>query len=345
MIGIKDYVGFDDKWLRLIGIPLIGLTFPLFFQVSRNSLDNLESFFTDWGIATVFALIYWEGTRKFFLYLGGKYPEVGNAGKKMAAQVSFIFVYAIVVHYSLDWLIGICFSMQEVDAQLALYVGILMTLAGGFFYEANHYYYELRSAIIEKESYKREMLRSELQGLKSQVNPHFLFNSLNTLNYLIPKDPKNAVRFVQKLSNTYRYILEMQDRELIAIQEELTFLEAYLFLLKERFEDNLQVTIDIPEQYLNDQILPLSLQMLFENALKHNEISTANPLHIKLFVENNRLVVRNNLQLKKQIQDSTKVGLENIKNRYHFFTAEKVAIKETEVSFTVYLPMLKIKQS
>ena len=176
--------------------------------------------------------------------------------------------------------------------------------------------------------------------MKNQVNPHFLFNSLNTLTYLIPEEPDKAVNFVQKLSKVYRYILEIRDQKIVTISDELEFLNAYVFLLKERFGENLNIDIDIPQKYYHSKIVPLSLQILFENVIKHNIISTQKPLMIKVSIQKDKLIVKNNLQKKNQVISSTSMGLQNIKNRYQFFTKKEVDVIVTADSFLVALPLV-----
>ncbi len=198
---------------------------------------------------------------------------------------------------------------------------------------------------MEKEKLERENIQSQLEGLKNQVNPHFLFNSLNTLTYIIPEDQNLAVRFVQQLSKVYRYILEIRDRKLICLSEELAFLDAYVFLLKDRFGENFKIDINIPESYLNLKVVPLSLQILMENAIKHNIISALKPLRVEVFIENNlKLIVKNNLQKKNHVMNSTKVGLQNIKNRYSFFSDQKVEVFATTDSFVVSIPLIQIDE-
>ena len=186
-------------------------------------------------------------------------------------------------------------------------------------------------------------MQSQLEGLKNQVNPHFLFNSLNTLTYLIPENADKSVHFVQQLSKVYRYILELKDKELISLEEELRFLDAYTFLLKERFGENLCVEIDIPDEFLNKNIIPLSLQILCENAIKHNIISSQKPLCLKVFIQNeDKLIVKNNLQKKNQEMNSTRLGLQNIKNRYRFFSEKEVEVIATQEEFVVVLPLIDV---
>ncbi len=209
-------------------------------------------------------------------------------------------------------------------------------------YESLSFYLHLQYAVAEKAELERQNVESQLEGLRNQVNPHFLFNSLNTLVYLIPEDPDKAVRFVQQLSKVYRYVLESREARIIPLHDELEFLKAYVFLLKERFGDNLRVELHDLNGNNGHAIVPLSLQMLFENAIKHNVISTEKPLNIEVFAENGHLVVRNNLQRKNQVMDSTGVGLENIRTRYRMLTDKDVEVIVSREYFTVLLPMISL---
>jgi LytS/YehU family sensor histidine kinase len=199
---------------------------------------------------------------------------------------------------------------------------------------------QLRQAVQEKEKMKRETISAELNALKTQVNPHFLFNNLNTLASLIPEDPKVAVDFVQQLSKLYRHILEVKDEPVIALREELDVMKAYAFLLQTRFGNNLDVSIDVPNEKLDKKIVPLSLQILMENAIKHNVVSSDRPLKVEVAASNGKLVVRNNLQKKNQINESTGIGLENIRNRYRLFGNGAVEVVDNGYSFTVSIPLL-----
>jgi two-component system LytT family sensor kinase len=230
-------------------------------------------------------------------------------------------------------------------------------------YEALSFYLQLQRATAEKADLERKNVESQLEGLRNQVNPHFLFNSLNTLIYLIPEDPNKAVRFVQQLSKVYRYVLECREDKIIPLSEELEYLKSYVFLLKERFGENLIVEISDMEALRDLAIVPLSLQMLFENVIKHNIISTEKPLTIEVFagqagrqnghmngVEPGKngidtLIVRNNLQRKNQVMDSTGVGLENIRARYRMLTDRPVETIISQQYFTVALPLVALQQA
>ena len=198
----------------------------------------------------------------------------------------------------------------------------------------------LRHSVEETETLKRENLAAQLDALRTQVNPHFLFNNLNTLSSLILENPEHAVDFVQELSKVYRHILEVKDEKSISLKDELEVLNAYTFLLKTRFDKNLQVNINIPPEKMQQKIVPLSLQILMENAIKHNIVSADKPLHIDVFTENGSLVVSNNLQMKKQINESTGIGLDNIRNRYKLLSNKPVKVTESETNFTVSIPLI-----
>jgi len=181
---------------------------------------------------------------------------------------------------------------------------------------------------------------AKFDALKNQLDPHFLFNSLNVLTSLIEENPKNAQKFTTSLSKVYRYVLEQKNKELVTVDEELNFARTYMSLLKMRFEDS--IIFEIPDKALNPEsrVVPLSLQLLLENAVKHNMVTSTKPLHIKIYEDNGHLVVMNNLQLKQIVKKSSGIGLENIKQRYKLLSDKKVIINEREKDFAVAIPML-----
>ena len=208
-------------------------------------------------------------------------------------------------------------------------------------YESIYFMHELKDSVEEKEMLKRESLQAQLNALRTQVNPHFLFNNLNTLSSLIPENPKHAEDFVQQLSKVYRHILEVKEEKSILLKDEIEVLNAYTFLLKTRFGNNLEVNINVPDEKMKQKIVPLSLQILMENAIKHNIVSSEKPLHIDVFAENGSLVVSNNLQMKNQVNESTGIGLDNIRNRYKMLGDKEVKVTENENSFTVSIPLIE----
>ena len=218
---------------------------------------------------------------------------------------------------------------------------LLCTLTVVAIYESVYFVHALRNSVEEKELLKRESLKAQLNALKTQVNPHFLFNNLNTLSSVIPDNPQQAIDFVQQLSKVYRHILEVRDEKNIPLKDELEVLKAYAFLLKTRFGDNLDINIDVAEEKLQKKVVPLSLQILMENAIKHNIVSSEKPLRIDVFAVNGTLVVSNNLQKKNQLPESTGIGLDNIRNRYKLLGNKTVVVQEDANSFTVSIPLIE----
>lgn len=192
---------------------------------------------------------------------------------------------------------------------------------------------------IEKEQLIKQNAQNELMALKNQVNPHFLFNSLNTLSLLVREDQKAAGKFINKLSFLYRYILQSKDQDMLTIKEELKFLESYVYLIKERYRDNFEVNISIKEELLQRKIPALTLQLLMENAVKHNKISNDRPLSVHVFDENDYLVVKNKLQKRTGVVESTNTGLGNLTGRFKLLMDKEVKILKDKAHFIVKVPM------
>ncbi len=189
---------------------------------------------------------------------------------------------------------------------------------------------------------QKENLQSQFEVLKQQVNPHFLFNSLNVLTSLIKVEPDLAESFTERLSKVYRYVLENKEKDLVSLSTELEFLNAYMFLLEIRFMKKLFIDIDIDKSYYDYQILPIAIQLIMENAIKHNSFSKARPLKIEIFIDDKkRLGIVNNLNLRETKLVSTGVGLENIKRRYALVSDQSPEFTKTAEHFIAKLPLLK----
>lgn len=336
------FLGFDDRLLRLIGIPVAAGLIPLIFF--RDQALGLDTFLH----SLLYTIVVWEGSRPIFISVTKRYPAIEETRTRLQWIIILLVIY---VAFSCTF-VGIATTLLLPEAWqrvnhpsiFSAYAASYVTLtAVGAIYESMHFFYLWKTTLSEKQQIERAHLSSQLEGLRNQVNPHFLFNSLNTLVYLIPEDPDKAVGFVRQLSKVYRYVLESRDAKLIPLRDELSFLEAYIFLLRERFGESLHIDLKGVGATANDAIVPLSLQMLFENAIKHNIISVDKPLTIEVFTAAGGLVVRNNLQLKNQVMDSTGVGLDNIRMRYRLLTNQEVAIQVTESHFAVILPRVSLQ--
>jgi LytS/YehU family sensor histidine kinase len=208
-------------------------------------------------------------------------------------------------------------------------------------YEIVFLSYQISISIKEKEELKRENLASELSGLKEQINPHFLFNSLNTLSALIATEPLRAESFVSKLAKVYRYILDKGSEDIVTLHQEINYLQAYIHLLKERFGESLIVNLDVDESIsMNRKTIPLSLQICFENCVKHNIVTNEKPLTVEISVKGQYIYVINNIQPLQLNEPASGVGIQNIKKRYAYFTDLPVIVDSNEKFFSIGLPLL-----
>lgn len=193
---------------------------------------------------------------------------------------------------------------------------------------------------IEKAQLKQQSIQNELLALKNQLNPHFLFNSLNSLSLLVREDQKSAGKFINKLSFLYRYILQSKDRNLVSIKEELKLIESYVFLIKQRYRDNFKAKIAIDDKLFQQKIPALALQLLVENSVKHNEISKENPLLVEIFSEDDYIVVKNKLQKRTGAIESTHTGLSNLNKRFELLVRKNILIENDSSYFIVKLPIV-----
>jgi two-component system, LytTR family, sensor kinase len=337
----QDVVGFSDRWIIIIGLPVASMlvSLMLFNQYYRDG--NWAFLSMCIPMSFVYTGAFWWLMRWSYGHIRYYYPEFRQFGPRMGLVLLAFLVVFVLINTVLDNLFAWLFPEHHgsPDLLIEFIASILLTALLITIYEALSFYLQLQRAMAEKVDLERKNVESQLEGLRNQVNPHFLFNSLNTLIYLIPEDSDKAVRFVQQLSKVYRYVLESRDARLIPLDDELDFLKSYVFLLKERFGENLQVRIANMNGKGQLAVVPLSLQMLFENAIKHNILSAEKPLTIEVFSENGCLLVRNNLQRKQQVMDSTGIGLDNIQSRYRILTNQEVEVIVSQQYFTVLLPL------
>jgi len=338
-------IGVDDRLAIAIGIPLVAFLVPLMFFI--DDLPNgIRSYWPKFIISLLHTISFWFSVRGVIIFMRKQYTLVKETGKRIMFSFLLLIPIYLVISFSIDL---ICFPIVNffggkkipIDFFRANVASITIIALVWAIYESIYMYARWKDSIVEQERLHSQFIQSQLEGLKSQVNPHFLFNSLNTLAYIIPEDSTKAVKFVEKLAKVYRYILEIQDRRLIPLHEELAFLESYVFLHQERFGKNLQVKLKVSEEARHNLIVPLSLQILFENAFKHNIISNEHPLTVSLVATTTKLTICNNLQRRNSNGESTKIGLANIQNRYVYFTDQPVVIEETDTIFSVTIPLIQ----
>ncbi|MGB0864318.1 MAG: sensor histidine kinase [Saprospiraceae bacterium] len=250
-------------------------------------------------------------------------------------------IIVIAVSLYLFYLAIPSFTQIGIALKWGLIVGFLTSLFMNTFYTGVYFFDEWKSSLLETERLQKENALSQLNALRNQVNPHFLFNSLNTLTHLIQEDQSKATQFVSHFSDFYRYTLQSQEKEISTLKEELEAVDWYIQMQQERFGENLMIIKNVESQ-VNSMFLPtLTLQILIENCIKHNIISRNKPLKISIYNIENALIIENNFQPKTSKLPSTQLGLWNIQQRYSFLTKTKVVIKETSDIFMVNIPLLE----
>jgi len=254
----------------------------------------------------------------------------------MITTVLYTAGVILLTMYAFKWIFNFHFGH---NLQPTIIISVVITLLISFFLHAREFFLNWRKLELNSTKLRNENLTAKYESLKSQLDPHFLFNSLNVLTNLVYADADKSARFIKQLSEVYRYVLEVRNKELVLLAEELKFVESYLFLQQIRFGDKLKVENNLVG--VDGLIPPLALQILVENAIKHNVISEDDPLTIKIFMQDNYIVVENNLQKKALLTEgSTGIGLDNITKRYEFLSDQKIVIEQTPASFIVKLPLL-----
>ncbi len=266
-----------------------------------------------------------------------KIMTIGILGNIVLSCVAVFFSRSIVVFGFYDMSFEQFLAAEKLESYQQ---PLLISLGIALLFYAIWYYRHRQETKVKEQKIIAGTASAKFDALKNQLDPHFLFNSLNVLTSLIEEDPYQAQKFTTSLSKVYRYVLEQKNKDLVSVDEELQFAKTYVRLLKMRFEDS--IVFEIPENS-NDpeaKIIPLSLQLLLENAVKHNVVTSKKPLHLKVIEENGMLVVSNNLQEKQVVKKSSGVGLTNIQQRYGILTDKRVQINKTATEFSVSLPIL-----
>lgn len=203
-----------------------------------------------------------------------------------------------------------------------------------------YFFKQWKESLVKAEKLEKEKALVQFEGLKNQLNPHFLFNAFSSLNSLINEDKELASKFLKNLSKVYRYILQTNEQETISLQTEMDFIQNYIFLLNTRFAGMINIQQKVEESAYDKKIVPVTTQNLLENAIKHNIISAEKPLHINIFTTGNYLVIENNLQKKGQVETSNREGLSKMKSLYSYLSTEPFEVEETENLFRVKIPLI-----
>lgn len=324
---------------------LVGIAVGFIVNLLMPDNPLREKSLQDYILAIVISILIWEGNLRIDHFLNERISWIKTPGRRLLIQFAIVLVYS-----SLALLIPMkvynsmfCVIPPEREFILniiCLAVGLIVSVILLSFEIGSQFLVNWKNSLVEVERYKTENVKAQLQNLKDQINPHFLFNNLSVLNSLVYKDQEKASEFILQLSKVYRYLLDNQDKELVSLETELEFIRSYIFLLQIRFDKNLRFDLKMDPSTTEKYLPPMALQCLVENAIKHNEVSEDHPLYISLEVYPGYLVVKNNLQLRSHVEHPTGTGMRNLKARYRYFTEQPVEVVQNTKEFIVKLPIL-----
>lgn len=331
----------------------ISLGMALFFFIFFNQEITFENFAITFLISAMYSFIIGIGNGVVNDFLNKKFPWSENTNKRAVLSVISVLIVNSVLVYLCNYINFVI--IQEVANTQQFFGGaynfrnwfmINIALLISAFLHAKSFMSEL-SKTTRKEVVEQKLIaksaNAQFESLKNQLDPHFLFNSLNVLSSLIDENPRQAQKFTASMSKIYRYVLEQKDKELVTIEDEIEFAKTYCDLLKTRFEDSVNFIFDVKNEDLRRFVVPLSLQLLLENCIKHNLATSSKPLLIRIFTEGDTLCIENNLQIREQIKESAGIGLSNIVQRYSLLTHRNVFIEKADDYFKVKLPVLNHK--
>ena len=349
------YLGFDDRWAALLGIPLLsGIAFLIF--TANDTVLTTEKIVFCMLVGLAHTTTYWVLNRALVVQLRRRLPHQEQTTRRLAytllGSIAMVIVVELAAHVVFQGLLPGVADAGYAEAPVLFQIviaGVLCLLVIAI-YESMYFFAKYRYSLLEQERLARANMQAQLTTLKQQINPHFLFNSLNTLTNLIPEDADKATVFTQRLSAVYRRILEYRHQDLISLDEELTALHDYVFLMQTRFEDKLRITFNraagpqVGAATVEGSIVPLTLQLLVENALKHNVVSEEHPLTIDVTVSEEEIMVTNSLHLRSRPLHSTGWGQDSIRRRYRLITDRPVLIEQTQNHYRVRLPLVFAEQ-
>ncbi len=336
----------DDIGIRVLLVPIFGIAIPLIVKLVPHEQFSNWKIKLSYLFTIMIAFVIYEGSRILHFTLRSYFNWMQHPVKKVLALLLTLPFYCVPVSVILLVCWYKIFLNGYTDWSVIKTSVIIITCAVYFTVNVYETFFTVRDMAAEKiskEQLERAKAESQLEALKNQIDPHFIFNSLNTLSHLIEENPANAKLFNDNLADVYRYILQNKSRNLVLLKEEIDFLNHYFQLLKMRFEDAVNLDIQLNENFFELHLVPpISLQVLAENAIKHNEFSKAHPITIQISLMGDELMVHNRINKKILPKPSSKIGLTNLAERYKLTTQHTISIKEDESNFTVYLPLLKI---
>jgi sensor histidine kinase YesM len=344
-LSLIDQTLFVKNRLQIIVVTLIVIVCALLFWMRNADVDLALYISIGWLI--IISLLLWVGNKFLTTRLDSFLPWSRFGNYRFFIHLLLGLFYLLILVNATYLILKLALTTDPPTvAQL-----IVTNVYGAFiFIPIFSIYFSLqflrhwRKSELEVERYQKENIRSQLESLKNHLDPHFLFNNLNILSALIDKNPAKSKEFMDKFSDVYRFLLKTKSDDLITLTDEIEFIESYVFLIKTRFDENIKFNTKLRARSGTRMIPPLALQMLVENAIKHNVIQENKPLSIDIVqLEDDYLIVRNSLNEKKDSDNRNGSGLENIKSRYAHFTDKPVKVVKTAAEFEVHIPLLEIE--
>jgi hypothetical protein len=319
---------------------IVGGTVMSWF-IWRGCCESISSLFWICLFTVCLWMALWLGNAFVSDWMDNLFSWHKDPVKRLVAGLVGMTVYTLGAVYGLTYIFHFVFGFDVGDnMNRSLFTTIVITLIITMFMTGRAFLLSWRKSAVDAERLRKESVEAQYNSLRNQVNPHFLFNSLNALTNLVYQNQDEAVKFIKQLSEVYRYVLSTRDKEVVSVEEEVKFLNSFLFLQQIRFGDKLKVDVKIGD--IAGFVAPLALQMLVENAIKHNVISEENPLMIKVYSNSQYLIVENTVLRKPVLpEESSGLGLENIRKRYQFLTDQLVKVEENDFMFKVSLPLIK----
>ncbi|RMZ60813.1 histidine kinase [Chryseobacterium nematophagum] len=337
----------------LIILLWVSLATSLFFFLFFTDEKSFRSFMMTLLISTMYSFLLGFGNAAINEFLNKKFPWLEATRTRTILSVISIILGNFILVYFCNYMNFVViqkvattedFFSKKYGTTNWFMINIALLISA--FLHAKGFMDELRKT-SKKEVVEQKLIaksaNAQFESLKNQLDPHFLFNSLNVLSSLIDENPHQAQKFTASMSKIYRYVLEQKDKDLVTVEDEIDFAKVYCELLKTRFEDSVDFIFDVRNESVKKFVVPLSLQLLLENCIKHNFATSSRPLQIKIFSENDTLCIENNLQVREQIKESAGIGLANIVQRYSLLTKRNVFIEKSEDFFKVRLPILNTK--
>ncbi|HLX90282.1 MAG TPA: histidine kinase [Puia sp.] len=336
----------NDRAIKLFGVPLLGFIIPNITGLITNSRYSVPEVIGCYAYFILVAFVIWEGNVRLMYFIRKKFKWRYDKYYK----IIFILFSANVVFSGCMSLLLLTiwkyFSREEIANWQPVFNSVFIIIVSAMFitsiYE-NIFLNEERVINLSRvEQLNIAKAQAELEALKNQIDPHFIFNSLNTLSYLIVKDPSNARLFNDTLAKVYRYILSNKEKDLVMLKEEIEFISNYFYLVKIRFSDAVHMMIEINDLAAEDFLIPpISMQALVENAIKHNDFNDKVPLGINVSISSNYVVIKNAINPKNYAVPTSGIGLTNLDNRYKLITKRNIIIENNFKMFSVKLPILK----